>query len=37
MPGFMSPSIMFLNTWDSAERIYCQGLLGKLKRAGYTD
>ena len=37
MAGFMSPSILFLNTWDSAERIYMQGLLPKLKRAGYTD
>lgn len=36
MPGFNSPSILFLNTWDASERTYCAGLLSQLARHGYT-
>jgi hypothetical protein len=36
MAGFTSPSILMLNTWDSPERIYCNGLLRRLRSAGYT-
>ena len=35
MAGFTSPSILFLQTWDTPERAYCSGLLHKLLRAGY--
>ena len=34
--GFMSPSILFLSTWDKPERDYARILLEKAKRAGYT-
>ncbi|AYD87305.1 hypothetical protein SEA_VALENTINIPUFF_1 [Microbacterium phage ValentiniPuff] len=36
MAGFTSPSILFLQTWDTPERLYCSGLLAKLRRAGYS-
>jgi hypothetical protein len=36
VPGFNSPSILFLNTWDAAERDYMAGLFPKLLDAGYT-
>lgn len=36
MAGFTSPSILFLQTWDTPERAYCSGLLHRLRRAGYS-
>ena len=35
MAGFMSPSILFLSTWDAPERGYLSGLLPRLREAGY--
>ena len=35
MAGFMSPSILFLSTWDTPERGYLSALLPKLRAAGY--
>ena len=34
MAGFMSPSILFLSTWDTPERGYLSALLPKLRAAG---
>jgi hypothetical protein len=35
MAGFLSPSILMLNTWDGPERTYSAGVLEKLLKAGY--
>lgn len=34
--GFASPTILFLNTWDSPERSFCKQVFGALRDRGYT-
>jgi len=36
MPGFTSPAILFLNSWDSPERAFCKQVFGALPSRGYT-
>jgi len=37
MPGFTSPSILFLSTWDKPERDYLYRLSKKLRKSGSYD
>jgi hypothetical protein len=36
MPGFLEPSILYLSTWEAAERRYFQTLLHRGRARGYT-
>lgn len=36
MPGFASPGILFLSTWDAPERSFCRTIFTALRERGYT-